>query len=213
MVHQRTGDLLAVVLRRRQPKIGPRPHVVAQHGQGVADGGQGFGLPRGAADGAGLLAQQAVGQQGDEGEEPAEGRRSAGDRFVTPRARRLDAQVGAALFRGDLHPPAPDEPTKDVRRRSAGVRTQEGRRVEGALGITHEDPAEGDGRLAAVIPHGALRGDLHSTVRSPWPYQSGTTRGVHTVAGAAATSWRVGRRWPLRRGRPPWCGARGGAGS
>jgi len=133
MVHQSTGNFLAVVVRRRQPKIGPRPQVVAHQGQGVTEGGQRLGVPSGAADGAGLLAQQAVGQQGDEGEEPEEGRRSAGDRFVTPLPLRLDAQVGAALFIGDFHPPAPDEPTEDVRRRIARVRTQEGLRVEGAL--------------------------------------------------------------------------------
>src|SRR5436305_9151953 len=96
MVHQSAGDFLAVVLRRRQPKIRLRPQVVAYQSKRVAEGRQRLGVPGGAADGAGLVAQQAVRPQGDEGEEPEEGWRGAGDGFVTPLALRLDAQ-GARL--------------------------------------------------------------------------------------------------------------------
>src|SRR5829696_3859128 len=52
-----------------------------------------------------------------------------------------------------------------------------------------------------------------STFRTPAPYQLGTRSGVQPVVGSPATAARVGRRLPLRRGRPTWRGRRGGAGS
>src|SRR5262245_61999461 len=52
-----------------------------------------------------------------------------------------------------------------------------------------------------------------STVRAPCPYQSATSTAVQAVVGSAATCARVGRRAPLRRGRPIVWEARGGAGA
>ncbi len=50
-------------------------------------------------------------------------------------------------------------------------------------------------------------------VRSPAPYQSGTTTACQLVPGSARTLVKVGRRMPLVRGRPIVPGGRGGAGS
>ena len=86
MVHQSTRDFLAVVQRRRQPKIRLGPQIVAHQSKGIAEGRHRLDVPGGAADGAGLVAQQAVRQQGDEREEAEEGWRGAGNRLVTPLA-------------------------------------------------------------------------------------------------------------------------------
>src|SRR3954468_4157665 len=52
-----------------------------------------------------------------------------------------------------------------------------------------------------------------STVRSPPPYQLGTVMRCHCVAVSISAAERLGRRWPLARGRPRVPGLRGGAGS
>jgi hypothetical protein len=49
--------------------------------------------------------------------------------------------------------------------------------------------------------------------RSRSPYQRASVTDVQTVAGLARTWSRVGTRGPTMRGRPFWCGRRGGAGA
>src|SRR4051812_49843601 len=51
-----------------------------------------------------------------------------------------------------------------------------------------------------------------STTRSFAPYQLATVMVLQAVAGSWVTTERLGKRSPLRRGLPIWCGFRGGAG-
>jgi len=52
-----------------------------------------------------------------------------------------------------------------------------------------------------------------ATSRGPAPDPSSLVSVLHGVCSSAPTAARVGRRFPVRRGRPRWPGARGGGGS
>ena len=64
------------------------------------------------------------------------------------------------FFQRDFHGPATDKPGQDLLRCLVQVGRQQGLWLKTLVGIANEHPAEGHGRLAGVIPHGAYRWPL-----------------------------------------------------
>ena len=108
---------------------------------------------------------QDVGGQGGPGEEAQQYGRGAGDGQVGPLTLGLHTQVGPDfleepapyLIRGDFQLPTQDKPLEDL----GWVGAEQCLGIEGALGISYQHPANGDGRLARAVPDGGLRGEFH----------------------------------------------------
>ncbi len=168
---------------------------------------------------AGMIDVGSVHPEHDEGEEAEQGRRGSGDGEVGPLALRLDAEVGARLF----EEPAPAK---------AGVTSTSHRltnQASMASAVTSGSVARKAWGLSSpvgsrTIIHRIGRGGRPpwyqiavpvavSMARSRFPYQSGTLWGCHTVAASASTAVSLGRRLPLRGGRPRVPLRRGGAGA
>ena len=75
--------------------------MAAHGGEGVGEGRRGLGVPGGLARGQ-RLGVQRVRQEDDEAEEAEEGGSGAPDSPGRPLPLRLDAEVGADFFKGDL---------------------------------------------------------------------------------------------------------------
>ena len=67
MVHERLGDFLRLGFWGGEAKISLGPQIAAHQGEGVAEGRLSLGVPGGGADGTGAIPEQALREQGDEG--------------------------------------------------------------------------------------------------------------------------------------------------
>jgi len=81
------------------------------------------------------------------------------------------------------------------------VHTQKSLGFELFLRIADQHPAHRHGEQARGVPHTAVSEET-STMRSPLPYQLANVVSCQTVSGSSATTERLGRRSPLRRGLP-----------
>lgn len=142
---------------------------------------------------------------------------SAGSRGPTVAAGSR-AQMPAHLSEGRLKLPAQGEPRQD----SFGIGAQ---RCRAGLGwrrcLADHHPSQGFRRLQSrVVPEHRLRGDLDGTAASPTVTASALRRTSRrpwwtsrpVLGSSTTTAAGLGRRLPLRRGRPTWSARRGGAG-
>ena len=217
MVDKRAGEFYDIGVGSGQRKTLVRPEFAADERERIREGGLSLRVPGGPADGRWRPFRLLVGVARDQREQSKQRRGGATDGQVRPLALSLDAEMSSGLLEAPTcggYPfelPAQDEPGEDLRRVRVLIRAAQGSGGEGALGSRISTQRSG----AAGMPpwYQTVVSDATSTVRSPWPYQSATVTPVHTVVGSPARMARVGRRWPLRRGRPTCPGARAGAGS
>ena len=135
----------------------------------------------------------------DEGEQGEQGGRDAADRQVRPLALCLAAEVGADLVERDFRLPAQHEPRDDLLRGRSEVGAEQGLGGEHAAGVADEDPANGHGGLAAVVPERRSRDDLDHARVLPIPARHGDRRPLRRGIDGA----RPGRAGGARRGGPP----------
>ena len=142
---------------------------------------------------------QRVGGQGGPRKETQQGGGGTGDGRVGPLALGLDAQVGAHLLKGDLQLPAQDKPFQDLGRIRRRVSTEQSLGVEGALGVSDQDPRMRTGGLPERY-HTAVW-EVSSTVRVVPSYQATDTQAQVTSAWSRSV-FNGGRRGPFSGGRP-----------
>ena len=196
------------------------PELAAHGGERIGEGWAALAIPSAGRDSLACLRRELCCEQGDQGEQPQQAGRRAGDGLVRPLALRFHPEVVAHLAEGDLELPALDKPAQDLHGILGGVGAQQSLRIKAAKRIAHQHPAD------ARKPFGFAAGTtgiplwrqtavavLISTMRSPPPYQPVTVTHSHGVAGSASTADRVAKRLPLVGGRPVVPGRRGGAGS
>ena len=97
----------------------------------------------------------------------------AGDGQVGPLALDLQAQMGPNFLKGDLQLPAQHKPLQYLGRVRLRVGAEQGLGIEGALGISDEHPADGDGRLARAVPDGDLGGEFYDAGGAVVPRHGG----------------------------------------
>jgi hypothetical protein len=118
------------------------------------------------------------------------------------------------LPEGDLHLPTLDEPAHDLQRVAPWIGAQQQRlRVEPALRVAQQHPADRHDRQPGVAPDGGGGADLDGPLALAVPAGPGTTTLTQRVSSSTRTAASFGRRAPLVRGRPTVPGWRGGAGS
>ena len=155
------GTFLDVGGGRGQAKKGePGPEDVADAGQDIGEGGHGLDVPGGSAGTQATLPAQTVGDQDEPTEEAQQDRGGAGDGGRRPLALGFHAQVGAHLLEGDLHLPALQVRGEDGGRGPVGVGAEQGLGFAASARVAQEQPAQGDGGLARVVPEGRAGGDL-----------------------------------------------------
>ncbi len=113
----------------------------------------------------------------------------------TPRRRRTSWKVTSSFQRKTNH---------DTTRSGSAVRSvhgQQGLGGEGALRVADQHSSQGYRRQSRVVPDRRLRDDFDGAL-SPRPYHSATVTSLQSTLGSSATTARLGRRLPLRRGRP-----------
>ena len=107
-------------------------------------------------------------QERGQGEQPEQCRGGAGDRRVRPLPLGLDSQVVADLGEGDLHGPTLNAPAQHHERIGLQVGAQQALRLEGAVRIVHQNPADRN-LLAGVLPQGHAGSDvqLNTSISRP----------------------------------------------
>jgi hypothetical protein len=108
-----TGHLLNLAGPGRWLKYGLGPQATTQQGERIANGRQRFGIPSVLTEAARTPGQVRVRSQRHEREESPQGGSRAQDRLVSPRALRLDTQMGPHFVDGHFQLPAQDEPRDD----------------------------------------------------------------------------------------------------
>ena len=159
-----------------------------------------------------LAGTEGFGEQGHDREQREQAGRGAGDRPVRPLPLGLDAEMVAHLAEGDLHLPALDEPADDLQRVAGGIGAQQGLRVEAALGVAQQHPADRHDRQAGVAPDGGRRSRSRRS-RSPSPYQPGTGHPLPARVLVGQDLGEVRQARALGPRTPDVPGRRGGAGS
>jgi hypothetical protein len=152
-----------------------------------------------------------MGEQSDHREQSHKGRRGPAYRHIRPLTLRLESQMPPHLLEGYLELPTRDEPREDLLRIGVEVGAEEGLGLELSPWVWINTQRTGTANKP-VEYHTAVS-EVISTMRSVSPYQLASVVGFQTVVGSSATSERLGKRSPLRRGLLIWPGLRGGAGS
>jgi hypothetical protein len=145
---------------------GPRemiPHVSPDQGHGIGTRWACLGMPRHASDTGGPLVDQQMGGQRDERIAAQQHRCGTAHRPLMPLARCCPPHRRACVLTRHRYGPAPDTPGQQVFRRLLQSRRPQGLRRAGARGGANPPPAEGNGRLARVIPHRGVRTPLDLT--------------------------------------------------
>ena len=124
---------------------------------GDIESGVGLGVPGGPARCQGAFPLQAMGDQDEPTEEARQGGRGAGNGRGRPLALGLDSQMGTHLLEGDFHLPAAQVPGEDGLGGQVGIGAQQGLGFPAAGRVPQQDPAQGDGGLAGVVPEGHAR--------------------------------------------------------
>lgn len=88
--------------------------MLTNQSQGIGKGGQGFAIPSRLPNRKGLLTQQLMGKNGDEGKQAQQGRRGAQDRQIRPLTLGLDPQMVPHFMKGDFDRPTQDKPLHDL---------------------------------------------------------------------------------------------------
>src|SRR5262249_25400654 len=99
--------------------------------------------------------------------------------LVGPLALRFDPAVRAHLFKCDLDLPAAHEPGEDVLGAGVEICRQECLRVELALGIADDDPADRHRHNSGTIPECGAAGDLDEPIGSTIPETDAAALPVH----------------------------------
>ena len=173
----------------------PGPEGVADTSQDVGEGGDGLGIPGGSAGTQATLPTQAVGDQ-EPAEEAQQDRGGAGNGRRRPLALGFHAQMGAHLLEGDLHLPALQVGGEDGGRGPVGVGAEQGLGFAAPGRVAQEQPAQGDGGLARVVPEGRAGGDLEMSPGAVGPALVGqpcvivgcNMEGRHTNGGSCRVS-------------------------
>ena len=116
---------------------------------------------------------ECVGGQGNPGKQAHQDGRSAGDGPVRPLALDFHSQVSSHLLEGRLQLPSQHKPFHHLRRSHCRIGAQESLGVEFTLAVPDQNPADGYGRLARVIPEGRLVSQFQPV---PWLGWSRHTR-------------------------------------
>jgi hypothetical protein len=124
----------------------------------------------------------------------------------------LKPQALANLRKSSLHLPASYKPRDDPSRIGIKVGAQQGLGLKLSFRVADQDPAHRGTAGKPVLYQTDLR-ETTSTLRLPLPYQSATVMVFQVIAESSATTERLGKREPFRRGRPSCPRRRGGAGS
>src|ERR1044071_128826 len=111
-----------------------------------------FRIPRCPANWLALLPDQTVGQQRHHRKHPQQYRRCSLYRYIIPLSLRLDSQVRSRFFKGHFHPPAPHKPLQDLLRFMLAIRTHQSLRLELALRVSNQHPANRYSFKAAFVP-------------------------------------------------------------
>ena len=111
----------------------------------------------------------------------------------------FDAQVGADFLAGDLHLPALQVGGEDGVGAPVGIGAEQCLGVPAPARVAQEQPAQGNGGLARVVPEGRAGGDLEMPLSTVGPALG---QGGQTVAGSVRTVCREGSRGPTTRGCP-----------
>ena len=71
--------------------------------------------------------------------------------------------MSADFLKRHFHLPAPEEPLQNILGLLIELSAEQSTSLEFALGIAHQDPADGHRRQACVIPDGGSRSQLDQT--------------------------------------------------
>ena len=134
--------------------------------------------------------------EGDQRGQAKQCRSGAHDREVGPLALGFDAKMGAAFLERDLELPARDEPLEDIDRSGIEIAAEEGLQCKLSARIADQQPSDGHGGQAAVVPDRGAGGDLDETIGAAVP--EATVWRCQTVLASCRTWLSVGRRLPLR---------------
>jgi hypothetical protein len=178
MLHELAWEFYDLGVASGQRKTFVGPEFATNEGEGIREGGEGFWVPAGAADGGRGPFRLPVGVEGDEGEQAEQGRGGAANRQLRPLALGLQAEVAAGLFPGHFQLPAQHEPGEDLFGRGVQVGAEQGLGGEGALRIADQDPAQRHRRQAAVVPDGGVRRHFYGALALAVPVRYGHARPV-----------------------------------
>jgi hypothetical protein len=149
------------------------PDLPADCGDGIAEGAVRLGVPGGGSWSEWQSGWQVVRPEGNEREQTKQSRSGAHDREVGPLALGFDAKMGAAFLERDLELPARDEPLEDIDRSGIEIGAEEGLRCKLAARIADQQPSDGHGGQAAVVPDRGAGGDLDETIGAAVPERDG----------------------------------------
>ena len=127
------------------------PQQSAYGGNGIGEGYFLFDVPRRARGPYGMTTLVHVEDETNNAEQAQQTRGAAQHRLGHALSRRLEAQVGADLFKGDLDRPAAGEQTHDALRREVNVCAKDAVVSMGAVAIHDINPADLD-RAPMVVP-------------------------------------------------------------
>ena len=156
--------------------------------------------------------QLVVRKQSDQREQSQESRCGSPYRQIRPLPLGLEPEMPPCLLEGHFQLPAHHKPTDYLLRIGVEVGTQEGLSSELSLRVSEKETQRRCTANKPVEYHTAVS-EAISTSRSLSPYQLAIVVGFQTVVGSSATTERLGRRSPLRRGLPICPQRLGGAGS
>ena len=187
--------------------------MAANQRQRIAERRRRFGIPSSKlhrCEMGGLVAIVLMRHERDQGEQAQEGRRGASNGPLGPLTLRLDSEMGPYLMERNLHLPAPGKPEQDLDGIYLLVGAQQGLGGKLAQRITNEDPADGNGDKARMVPQGGLGDILNSAVSVTIPAgerdrrPDGRRIGVYLVqgwqtrpdnTGTTILAWESRRRW------------------
>ena len=157
--------------------------MTTQKGQRIAEGWLGFAIPGAGGDASLLGGFQSRCQQGHHREQAPQAGRGARDGAVGPLALGLDAKVITCLAERHFQRQTSDESTDDIAWITLGIGAQQRLRLEVAIGIAQQHPADWQHRLPGMIPHGTARTDLQTPFGVAIPTQDNDYVFRHKPAG------------------------------
>lgn len=132
------------------------PQTSSDYRYRVGEGRQLFLIPSGCAHRLALTFKQEIAHQGHQREQPQQQRRAARYRQPVPLPLRLHAKMNSRFFKGHFHPPASHEPRQHLQGRVRKIRRHQRLRLKLAERVTHNQPADSNRRLTALVPDGCL---------------------------------------------------------